>query len=280
MEKIGIKAKDGATIPAIACNFNNISMKGVVIVCYGFGEHSGMYLELADILGNAGYACILYDQRGHGAPPDGHAKWFGIINSYRDFLDDVASVTYEAVRMAPNVPVALYGHSMGGNIVINALLRDASRYSCAILEAPWLGLYKSPGRMMIAMAGLLGRISPGITLVNKLVVSDLSSDPIRAERYTTDPLYHNIISFRMFTGISGGCRNALANAARLPVPAFLAYASGDRIVCNQSILHFAADAGDMADVREYESCHAIHNDVKREDYFRDMIAFLDAHCTV
>jgi alpha-beta hydrolase superfamily lysophospholipase len=82
----------------------------------------------------------------------------------------------------------------------------------------------------------------------------------------------------MFTGIHEGSKYALANAAGFPIPAFLAYAGSERIISNRAIFQFAADAGKMVKVSEYDSCHAIHNDVKHEEYFKDMIAFLDANC--
>ena len=278
MGEISIIAKDGAAIPAAIYNAEGKAVKGVVIVSYGFGEHTGKYLELAGRFGQAGYACILFDQRGHGTPPDNRKKWFGIIKSYQNFLDDIASVTDAARSLLPGVPIILYGHSMGGNIVVNHLLRNSSGYTCAVLESPWLGLNNGPPPAVVSLVRFISRFAPDITITNKLTVSDLSSDPVSADGYTADRLYHNRISFRMFAGIADGCKYALSNASQLTIPVFLAYAANERIVSNKAIFQFAADAGDIVSVREYASCHAIHNDVKQEDYFRDMIAFLDANC--
>ena len=279
MKSINVTAKDGASIPAFFSDFDASAIKGVVIVSYGFGEYTGLYMEVADKFKQAGYAVILFEQRGHGAPPDGCKKWFGVIPGYQCFLDDIESVTVAARQMAPDAPIILYGHSMGGNIVVNTLLRRQDPvYTCAVLESPWLGLYKGPGKLLTAIVRFLSRIIPNFIIVNKLEVKDLSGDQSRAERYAPDPLYHNHISFRMYTGIDAACFNAMANAALLPAPTFLAYATNDRIISNQAIFEFAADAGIMVTIKEYDCCHAIHNDVKREDFFRDMIAFLDTHC--
>ena len=279
MNRIDIIGKDGASIPAYVNDFDAASIKGVVIVSYGFGEHTGMYAELAERLIQAGYAAILFEQRGHGAPPEGCKKWYGIIPGYQSFLDDIESVTVAARQMAPDSPIALYGHSMGGNIVINTLLQQKDPvYTCVVLESPWLGLYKRPGAFLTGLVKLLNRVAPDFIIVNKLKASDLSGDPERAALYGPDRLYHNRISVRMYTGIEAGCFNAMANAALLPVPSFLAFATNDRIISNQAIFEFAADAGDMVTVKEYDSCHAIHKDMKREDFYRDMVGFLDLHC--
>jgi len=48
IEHIKIDARDGAKIPAVTCNINDSSKKAVVIICHGFGEHSGRYLEHAE----------------------------------------------------------------------------------------------------------------------------------------------------------------------------------------------------------------------------------------
>jgi len=278
MEKIGIKAKDGTTISALFFSSENAETKGVVVLCHGFGEHAGLYTDVAERLAQAGYASILYDQRGHGKPPDGNKKWFGVISGYECFLDDVDSVANAAGEMQPGIPMALYGHSMGGNIAISALLRGTDEFKCAVLEAPWLGLYKKQSPLIVGFAKVAGRISEGLTTINKLNPHALTADPERAKLYVDDPLYHGRISFRMFTGINDACVNVLANAGKMTIPTFLAYAHNDKVLDNSAILRFAADAGDIITLHEYDCRHAIHNDLKRDDYFNDVIAFLDEHC--
>jgi len=277
MKYITVTAADGAEISAIACNFADSGVKGIVIVSHGFGEHGAMYGELAQVLGQAGYASVLFDQRGHGAAAGADMKGLGITPGYECFLDDIISVTDAAKLMAPGAPVALYGHSMGGNIVVNTLLRGAGGYSCAVLEAPWLGLYKPPSPLIVGIAKLAGGLSPRLTTTNELKPEVLTSVSERMEAYISDPLYHGKISFRMFTGVKKGCANAINNASRLPVPVFLAYAENDTVLDNDATLRFAAGAGESATVKGYDSRHAIHNDAKRDEYFHDMIEFLDSH---
>lgn len=278
MNTLNVVSKDGAAIQVYVYKTEEKTPKGIVIVSHGFGEHYGVYVELARHLERAGYACILFDQRGHGVYPDNVKKRFGVIKSYQCFLDDIDAIAAQARNIMPNVPLILYGHSMGGNIVINYLLKVDSRYACAVLESPWLGLSKGPSPLIISLVKLASHVVPDVTIVNKLTVSDISSDPVRSQCYVTDQLYHNRISLRMFTGIDNGCKYALENAARFPVPAFIAYAANERIISNKAILQFIDNAKNIAEVRSYESCHAIHNDKKCEEYFQDVIAFLEKRC--
>ena len=284
MQKITVTAIDGKTISATVHNLDDSGAKGIVVICHGFGEHGAMYVEVAETLGQAGYACVLFDQRGHGAPhgtaavEGGRTKHFGVTPGYGSFLDDVLSVTAAARQIAPGLPIALYGHSMGGNIVINTLLSGSGGYACAILEAPWIGLYKEHSPLITGFARVAGKISPRLTTMNKLKPELLTSEPERMKNYLDDPLYHGRISFRMFTGISDGCSYAVKNAAKLPVPVFLAYAENDKVLSSDATLRFAAAAGELAEVRGYGSRHAIHNDSARAEFFHDVIEFLDGHC--
>ena len=282
VKQIQVTAKDGAEIPVLLCNVEDSGKKAVVLVCHGFGEHSGAYLEHAERLWQGGYACAILDQRGHGQPPDGEKKWHGVIPNYQCFIDDVMSVTEAVVKMHPDVPIAIYGHSMGGNIVINTLLRlpaeKASLYECAMLESPWLELYKPLSPLKRCFVRILSCIAPNIRNHRKLKSEDLSTDTEKKQGYSKDPNYHGYISMRMITGIMDGCSFAMKNASRLPVKTYLAYAENERVVSNKAILEFAEKAGEKISLKEYASNHAIYNDVKREPYCKDLIAFLDKYC--
>jgi len=144
-----------------------------------------------------------------------------------------------------------------------------------MLESPWLELYKPVSPVTRNAAKILSRIAPNYTHHRKLKHDNLSSDTEKKQGYSKDPYYHGFISMRMFAGIIGGCKNAMENAAKLPVKTYLAYAGNELVVSNEAILEFAKKAGDMVTLKEYASNHAIYNDVMREPYCRDLIAFLD-----
>jgi len=169
---------------------------------------------------------------------------------------------------------------MGGNIAINTVLHSAlhqtSPYFCAVLESPWLGLYKPLGFLMTHIVKILGCILPNIRQHRILRHSDLTGDTERAEGYSKDPLYHGFISMRMASGIFSGCDYAMENSARFPIPAYLAYADNDVVICNKAILAFAEKGGERITIKEYHSNHAIHNDEKREPFFGDVITFIDS----
>ena len=304
---------DGSVINVTFFNSEADCEKGIAIIVHGFGEHAGSYDELAQRLSQAGYASAIFNQRGHGLrfapdlkvdsgelkvedaggreipprPLRGHPSkgrntdMRGIIPGYQCFLDDIRAVTAAVKLQAPGVPIILYGHSMGGNIVTNYLLKnDQSDYACAVLESPWLGLFKEPNPLVKGLAKVLGWFTPNIAIFNKLSPEDITNDAVRADMFRSDPLYHNRISMRMFTGINKGCKYALANASKLTIPIYLAAAGSDRIVSMKAIVEFAWAVSLVATFKIYNSFHAIHNDVHREDYYRDVISYLDAHIAI
>jgi len=278
-----VSAKDGAEIPIITFNIEDADKKGILIVSHGFGEHSGSYLEFAELMWKGKYASVIIDQRGHGKPPDGSKNWHGQIPDYQCFVDDIVSVTEETKKLSPNTPIALYGHSMGGNIIMNTLLKitpeQAKEYFCSLLESPWLGLTPPMKPATRSLVKVLNKIMPRFIIKQKLKHEQISSDEEKNKYYANDPYYHGFISVRMLNGIINGCDFALENAGKMPVKTFLAYAENEIIVSNKEILEFAEKAGDIITLKCYASNHAIHNDVQQIPYCEDLIAFLDSNLT-
>jgi alpha-beta hydrolase superfamily lysophospholipase len=154
---------------------------------------------------------------------------------------------------------------------------QANTYYCSVVESPWLGLYDPINPAMRVLIKIMNVIYPNFRSSRDLNNEDLSSDKDRNEGYTEDPLYHGFISARMIHGIIEACSYALKNAAMLPVKTYLAYAKNERVVSNEAIFAFIEKAGSMLTAKEYDSNHAIHNDVNMIPYYRDVIAYLDSN---
>lgn len=86
--------------------------RATIIVVHGIAEHSGRYVELAEILNKEGYDVLLYDHLGHGKSSGKRGKLKSFHNNI-DVLHDL--VLMEKTRT--NNKVFLLGHSMGGGVV-------------------------------------------------------------------------------------------------------------------------------------------------------------------
>ena len=284
MKKIAMKGKDNACIDAnYYCGDKN-TVKGIVIVCHGFGEHSDSYKELTEYLEQENYASIVFNQRGHG---NLSFKKLGVIPNYQTFLNDIKSVVYYAKNEMPNTPIALFGHSMGGNIALNYLLKHGqSEFKCAILEAPWLALYgRELSPIEAKMSKAISYIIPNFEMPKffsklPIPVHKLSSDKAKQEEIENDQLYHNRMTWRLVAGVNDGCTYVLKNTQQLSIPMFLAEAIFEEVVDNAISSKAIAKLYDTCTrsvIVSYESKHAIHKDKERERFFRDVVGFLDEY---
>ncbi|OLP44475.1 alpha/beta fold hydrolase [Rhizobium oryziradicis] len=99
-----------------------LNARGIMLISHGLTEHSLRYAAFAKAMSAAGFHVYAHDHRGHGqtiapganlgqfAPRDGVAKVIADIKAMRDF----------AIGAYPDLPVVLFGHSMGGLLVLRA----------------------------------------------------------------------------------------------------------------------------------------------------------------
>jgi alpha-beta hydrolase superfamily lysophospholipase len=94
--------------------------KAIIVICHGLAEHSARYRRFAAFLVSRGYHVYAHDHRGHGgtAAPGASLGRFALDNGARLVLEDVIAVREFAFKAHPNLPVILFGHSMGGMIAV------------------------------------------------------------------------------------------------------------------------------------------------------------------
>ena len=88
------------------------TIKKVLVVQHGFGEHSGRYGNLIAALENENTAVYALDARGHGKTPGKR----GHIDDFNSYAADLAVLIAKARKENPSAPMILLGHSMGGQI--------------------------------------------------------------------------------------------------------------------------------------------------------------------
>ena len=275
IKKITVKTKDGTNVKTKIFDVEGTPV-GVVIISHGFGEYIDMYDPFIENLTKANYACVIFDQRGHGEDSN-VAKTQGEIPGYEYFLDDIDAIRAKMDELYPQVPVILYGHSMGGNIVASYLInRNQAAFAGAVLETPWLRLYKPMPKVLEGLAKVLGDISSKFAKVNELRRHEVVR-PLAGHKTITDfPHYHNRISFRLFAGVTKAGEYAIANAKKITIPTMLICANNDMVVCPEAIKEFGANANSNVELKVYDDAyHAIHADLASVRYIPDLIEFLN-----
>ena len=97
---------------------NEIAPKAILQFCHGMCEHKGRYEALIAFFVQRGYVAVIHDQRGHGETAERQEDdgYFG-DKTGQAIVDDLAQITKYAKEQYPNLPVYLFGHSMGSLVV-------------------------------------------------------------------------------------------------------------------------------------------------------------------
>ncbi|MFZ5855330.1 MAG: alpha/beta hydrolase [Chloroflexota bacterium] len=247
--------------------------KAVICLIHGLGEHIGRYEHVGAAFAEAGYALLGFDHRGHGhsSGPRGHTP------SYDALMDDIASFVQQARERYPGKPCFLYGHSMGGNLVMNYSLRRKPDLDGVIATDPLLKLAFAPPAIKVALGRFMNNIAPGFTQASGLETKALSRDPKVVNAYLNDPLVHDKISARLFLGLLDGGQYAFEHASEFPLPMLLMHGTADRLTSAEATRQFGAAAPKFVTTELWEGWfHEIHNELEKEKILAKMIAWLDA----
>ena len=112
--------------------------RGCLVMVHGFTEFSKKYYELCWYFLNQGYHVFLHDLRGHGlSGRQVENLSLAHVDCYEDYVEDLKQFMQQIVRPAAGeLPVYLFGHSMGGAIVTLYLMEEGKDISKAVLSSP------------------------------------------------------------------------------------------------------------------------------------------------
>lgn len=246
--------------------------KAAVALVHGLGEHTGRYSHVGEAFAKAGYALMGFDLRGHGESSGirGHSP------DYEALMEDLQEFLGQVGARYRDLPLFLYGHSMGGNLVINYVLRRKPELRGVIATGPWLKLAFDVSPARYGMARFMSRLFPSLTQASGLEQDALSREPQVIDDYAVDPLVHDRISVRQFVGIHDSGVWALEHADELRLPLLLMHGTDDRIVSEPASREFAERGGDRVTFRAWEGLyHEIHNEPERKEVLATMISWMD-----
>jgi alpha-beta hydrolase superfamily lysophospholipase len=247
---------------------------GVVCLVHGLGDHSSRYAHVAAALAEAGHVTLAFDQRGHGASQGAR----GDAVSYDEQMDDIKRLLAEGGERYPALPRFLYGHSMGGNMVLNYALRRRPPIQGVIATGPWLRAAFDPPVWRVRAGRVLHKIRPALLQPSGLDVTAVSRDPAMVQAYRDNPLIHDKISLRVYFSCVAAGRWALEHAAEFALPLLLMHGGADRLTSAAASREFAAKIKAGCTYKEWDGLfHEIHNEPEQQQVFAYMIDWLDAH---
>ncbi len=197
---------------------------GSVLVAHGLGEHSGRHDATGGRFAAAGLVAISFDHRGFGASGGRRAY----VDQWDDYLDDIED-RLDAGRV-DGLPVAIYGHSLGGLLVADYLLSDRPQPDVAVLSAPALG----GGNVFLrTLSSVVARVWPTFEIANPWNPARIARDPAPPVVTDPDPLAVGRTTARLghlLFGAMDRVNERLEAGRGFPMPTLVVHGSDDTLV--------------------------------------------------
>lgn len=246
-------------------------VQGVVVLVHGFGEHSGRYREsVIPMLTDLGLGVVTYDNIGHGK--SGGKR--GHCPSYEALLDVLAAVIDKTKELHYEKPIFLYGHSMGGNLVLNYVLRRKGAFAGLVATSPYLRLSFEPPKWKIVLGKMMLKIMPLMTLPSGLDANGISRIPEEVAKYQNDSLIFDAVSPMYSFPVMDAGEWAVANAHTLNCEALLLHGTGDQIIDHTATIEFHQKASNTTLKLYKDGYHELHHDLCKETMLEDIRKWL------
>ncbi len=250
-------------------------LRAVIILLHGHGEHIQRYNYWAELFKRENIGFTGIDLPGHGRSDGkrGHIKDFSLFHEMLDILINESTKTF------PGIPVFLYGHSLGGVIVLDYLLKRNPRIKGSVITSPTLRLAFEPAKTKLVLASVMKNISPGLTQLTGLPVNYLSHDKEVVENYKNDPLVHGKMSVSLFHGFMSAADYSLVHASELKLPLLLIHGREDKI-CSLEGSRIFASKTEMAELKIWDGgYHELHNEPFKEEVFKYILNWINSRLT-
>lgn len=249
--------------------------KASILLVHGIGEHAGRYQHVAEYFTQAGYAITGFDLRGHGKSEGirGHAP------SFDHLMDDITQGIGIVRSNFPGLPVFLYGHSLGGSLVINYSITRDSNPAGVIATSPALGITVPIPPAKLLLGKIMYAVFPTFQMKNGLDPNDLSHDTSVGQRYISDPLVHPYTTARLGLDLINSGSFAIEHASEIHWPMLLMQGTSDKLVSPELTRNFAERApSQLVTFKEWDGYyHELHNESKKDTVLKTMVDWLDAH---
>jgi acylglycerol lipase len=258
--------------------------KGTVLLVHGFAEHAGNYAQLIRDFTDNQLAVAMLDLRGHGLSegPRGH------VATPTTYAEDVEAFINEVFpNLLPNRPLYVWGHSLGGLIGLQLLLRGKlpQKPAAATFTSPLLGFPELEGFQKVAasLAPILARLVPSLPVAHGISPTILSHDQAYLARRAQDPLIAKVATPKWVVSVSKTITEVQSAAEQFRdfAPMLMMLAGQEKVTNLNDARQFAFTAlsGLRHKVVEFPGCF---HELEKEDSIRarvvsESIAWFKSH---
>ncbi len=250
----------------------NKKINNVVLIVHGLGEHSGRYEHIAEKLTSKNAAVFALDLIGHGKSEGKR----GHIKSIDEYLDSIEKTMILIRRKFLEIPIIIYGHSLGGLVCLKFLIeRESKEISKAILSSPWIETKIKIPNYLLWIHKILHRIFPKLQLNNNLNIYDLSKEKSEVIKYKNDKLVHNKISLNLFSEILNSIHDVKNRCNRINVPSLLFHGEDDKIISFNGTKYIHDNIKNSKFILFKNVYHEPHNDSEKLSVIDKIIEFIN-----
>lgn len=277
------------------------SPKGIVQISHGMAEHGLRYNNFAKFLNDNGFIVYANDHRGHGKTSPNDLGYMGKGDAFHLMVDNLKDVTNLIKKENPNLPIFLFGHSMGSFLSLryseifgkelNGLILCGSNGNQKLLFsfAEKLAKYqmkkhgeKTPAKFMdkLSFGNFNNKFKPIRTNFDWL-----TRNKEEVDKYIADPLCGAIHSNSYFYYLLKGlkCNHKNENLSMIPksLPILLISGSDDPVglmgkgveKLQKSLIKHGINSVDM--ILYPGARHELLNELNKDDIHLDVLKFLN-----
>ncbi len=252
--------------------------RAVILALHGFNDYGNGFADAATWwAAESGIVTYAPDQRGFGAAPY-PGLWAGLPRLRADLYE----LSLLLRRRHPGLPLYWLGESMGGALVLAALVPDPTdnalpRPDGAILVAPavW-GRATMPLSYRLTLA-LASHSLPWLRLSGRGLGIQASDNIPMLRRYSADPLVIKQTRIDAIHGLVGLMDHGLAAGPQLDpqLPLLLLYGGKDQVIRKAPLEQFATSLAGQRRIAVYDAgWHMLLRDLKAAIVWRDVAAWV------
>jgi len=198
--------------------------RGVVVVVHGIRDHASRYQALTEALANQQIAVVAQDHRGHGNSGGARQRF----DSVEQLVADVHLAVEESKRRYRDVPVFVFGHSMGGLTGVHYALAYPKALKGVVLSGPALKLGDDATAGKRIVVRVLGRIWPSLA-IQKVDDSVFVRTDAAKRAQAGDPLiFHDDLPAASVLTFLQGIESAQERFERYATPLLALHGAADR----------------------------------------------------